>query len=102
MQTHSNHNHSNRHIVDQLADVRAQMKALKSREDALKAQVSKEMGDADSLGGDQFIARQTLSERAGAVDTSKMKKAGIDVDAYRKASVTVMTIRVEERVAEAA
>lgn len=93
---------TNRHPVDRLADVRAQMKTLKAEEDDLKATVSKMMGDRDSLGGDQYIARQKLSERAGAVDTAKMKKAGIDVEAFRKAPVTVMTITVEERVAEVA
>jgi hypothetical protein len=96
------HTQSNRHPVDRLADVRAQMKALKALEDDLKAEVSKEMGGRDSLGGDQYIARQKLSERAGAVDAKAMKAAGIDVDAYRKPPVTVMTITVEERVEEAA
>lgn len=96
------HTQSNRHPVDRLSDVRAQIKALKSQEDDLKAEVSKQMGDKDSLGGDQYIARQKLSERAGAVDTKAMKAAGIDIDAYRKPPVTVMTILVEEREQEAA
>lgn len=92
----------NRHIVDQLADTRASIKELQARESELKAAVSKQMGDRDSLGGDQFIARQTLSERAGSIDTKAMQAAGIDPDAFRKPASAYVTIRVEERAMEAA
>jgi len=51
----------NRHIVDQLAEVRAQIKALEAREAELKTQISTAMGSANSLGGDEFIALQKLS-----------------------------------------
>jgi len=87
----------NRHIVDQLADVREQIKKLEEQEEKLKAEVSKQMGDADSLGGDEFIARQTVSTRAGSIDAKAMEKAGIKVEKYRKAAVTIYSIRVERR-----
>jgi hypothetical protein len=90
----------NRHPVDELAEVRAQIKDLEEREKALKTTVSTLMGDRDSIGGDEFIARQTLTERAGSVDTAAMKKAGIDVDKYRKAPTAVVTIKCERRVLE--
>lgn len=92
----------NRHIVDQLADVRAQIKELSAVESELKAKVSSQMGDADSLGGDEHIASQSLSTRRGAIDDKRMKADGIDVDAYRKPDTTVLTIRIERRVSEAA
>lgn len=92
----------NRHIVDQLADIRAEIKALQETEKVLKAAISKKMGDSDTLGGDQFIAIQTLTERAGSIDAKAMKKAGIDVARFRKEPTVVQTIRVEPRVAEVA
>jgi len=95
-------NGSNRHVVDQLAIVRAEIKELKAREDGLKDAVSLEMGSADSLGGDDFIARQTLSERKGGIDEKAAKAAGVNLDDYRKAASVVMTLRVEPRVHEAA
>lgn len=93
---------SNRHIVDQLADVRAEIKALKAREDDLKDQISTAMGASDSLGGDQFIALQKVSTRKGSIDAAALKKAGVDADKFRKADVTVYQILVEPRVMEAA
>lgn len=92
----------NRHIVDQLADVRAQIKELSAIEANLKAEVSRQMGEADSLGGMEFIACQSLSTRRGAIDDKRMKADGIDVDAYRKPDTTVLAIRIEPRAAEAA
>lgn len=93
---------NNRHPVDELADVREAMKSLKAREDELKAIISNAMGSADHLGGDEFIATQTLSERKGGLDEKAMKAAGIDTDRYRKASTVVTTIRVERREREVA
>ena len=93
---------ANRHIVDQLADVRAQIKALGEREDALKTEVSKQMGAANSLGGDEFIAIQSLSTRKGGIDDKKAKAAGVDLDRFRKPDVAVVTIRVERRANEEA
>lgn len=93
---------SNRHIVDQLADVRAEIKALQTREAQLKEAVSAAMGERDSPGGDEYIARQKVSERKGAIDQKAMKADGIDADKYRKPSVAVYQITVESRVMEPA
>lgn len=92
----------NRHIVDQLADVRAQIKDLKAREDDLKDQISTQMGNADSLGGDEFIAFQKVSQRKGAIDQKSLEAAGINVDDHRKPDSTVYTLTVERRAVEAA
>lgn len=91
----------NRHVVDQLADIREQIKSLKAKEDELKDLISKEMGDADSLGGDEFIACQVLSTRKGGLDAKAMEADGIDVAKYRKADVTVYSLRIERREMEA-
>lgn len=92
----------NRHPVDQLADVRAEIKKLQDREADLKAMISTEMGSRDSLGGDQYIASQVLQERKGAIDEKAMAAAGIDVDQYRKPKSTFIMIKVEPRAMEAA
>lgn len=92
----------NRHIVDQLADIRAQMKELKAREDELKAEISEKMGSADSLGGDEFIAFQKVSQRKGAIDQKSLEAAGINVDDHRKPDTSVYTLTVERRAMEAA
>lgn len=92
----------NRHIVDELADIRAQKKELEKREDELKAAISEAMGSRDSLGGDQFIALQKVSSRKGAIDTKAMHAAGLNPDDFRKPDVTVYSIVVEPRVMDAA
>ena len=88
---------TNRHPVDELADVRAQIKELKDREDDLKVIISLDMGDGDSLGGDEYIATQTLSTRKGAIDEKALKAAGVNVSDFRKADVTVWSLRLERR-----
>lgn len=93
---------ANRHPVDQLADVRAQIKALQELEAVLKARVSADMGTADSLGGDEFIALQTLTTRKGAIDEKKALKAGVDLDDFRKPETVVHSLRIERREQEAA
>lgn len=93
---------TNRHPVDQLAEVREKIKSLKDHEEFLREQVSALMGNSDSLGGDEFIARQTVTERKGALDEKAMQAAGIDTDKFRKKSTTVYTIRTERREREAA
>lgn len=92
----------NRHIVDQLADVRAEKKRLEEREAELRAAISAAMGENDSLGGDEYIAMQKVSERRGALDEKKLAAAGIDPDKFRKSAVTVYSLVVERRVMEAA
>lgn len=97
---------TNRHIVDQLADVRAEIKVLETREKSLKDQVGKEMGKSDSLGGDEHIAKQSVSVRKGSIDAEKLQDffdllgRGDSVDDFRKADSIVVTIRVEKRVQE--
>ena len=54
-------------------------------------------GKADSLGGDEWIARQSLQERKGSIDEARLKAAGIDADAFRKPPVTSIVLRVERR-----
>lgn len=92
----------NRHIVDQLSDIRAQIKELKKDEAACVSKISQQMGDGDSLGGDQFIARQIISTRKGSVDTARLAADGIDVDAYRKPETIAYSLRLEARVREVA
>lgn len=91
----------NRHIVDQLADVRAQIKELQGREADLKDAISAEMGERDSLGGDEYIALQKLTTRKGAIDTKAMEAAGIDPDRFRKPDIAVYSLVIERREVEA-
>lgn len=91
---------SNRHPVDQLALVRETIKNLKEHEDRLKEMVSAQMGQNDSLGGDEFIARQIMSERKGGIDEKATKAAGVDLERFRKPATPVLSIRVEHRVRE--
>jgi hypothetical protein len=104
MATPSHAHTSNRHIVDRLADVRAKIKQLQDDEKELKEEVGRQMGAADSLGGDEFIASQSITERKGSIDEAKVaKKLGVEnLDAFRKSPSTVVTIRVERRAAEEA
>lgn len=92
----------NRHPVDRLADLRAQMKALEAEEKEAAAEVSRLMGDAPSLGGDEFIATQGISERKGSIDAKKLAAAGIDVDAYRGAPSVSVRITLARRVQDEA
>lgn len=96
---------SNRHPVDQLGQIRETIKTLQEREKALREEISAAMGGADSLGGDEWIARQSMSERKGAVDVNELLHF-LDVDeekfdaTFRKPNTTVFTIRTERRVVE--
>jgi len=91
---------SNRHPVDQLAMVRDDLKTLKEREEKLRQQVSNLMGSADSLGGDEWIARQAVSERKGSIDEAALRAIGVEPDQYRKPKVTTYTIRTVRREVE--
>jgi hypothetical protein len=93
---------TNHHQVDQLVQVRAQIKALQEIEAALKTDISRAIGDGSVLEGDEWIAEQTLSTRKGGLDEAKLVKAGIDVSQYRKSDTTVLTIRTVLRTARAA
>lgn len=90
----------NRHIVDQLADVRAHIKELQGKEAELKDAISALMGGRDSLGGDEYIALQRLTTRKGAIDTKAMEAAGIDPDRFRKPDVAVYSLVIERREVE--
>ena len=92
----------NRHIVDQLADIREAIKELTEKEKVLKNQISGMMGEDNSLGGDEYIARQIVSLRLGSIDVEALECAGIEVDKYRKPSSATYTIRLERRVQEVA
>ena len=90
----------NRHPVDLLAETREKIKALQAEEDMLRTEVSVLMGSADALGGDEYVAKQSISTRAGAIDADALKRAGIDVERFRKKPSTVYTIKCERRVLE--
>ncbi len=89
----------NLHPVDFLAHVRQSIKALQELEDTLKVDIGKQMGKADSLGGNEYIAFQKLAERKGSIDEKAVaKKLGVEnLDSYRKPSSTYITLRVESR-----
>ena len=93
---------TNTHAVDQLASIRAQIKALQEAESALKTQISREIGDGQSLVGDEWIAEQSLSARKGGLDEKKLVAAGVDVDAFRKPDSAVLTLRTVLRISRLA
>ncbi|MBP0440661.1 hypothetical protein [Tianweitania sediminis] len=93
---------SNRHPVDRLAIVRTRIKELQEQEADLKQIVSAQMGSKDTLGGDEYVAKQVLSTRKGGIDEALLKKQGLDPASFRKPDVTVLSIRVEARVVEEA
>ena len=86
---------TNRHPVDELSDIRAEMKRLKAREDEIRDDI---LEGRCGLVGDQFDARVTNSE-SERVDTAALRKEfGLErLRPYLKKSVT-RTIRISERV----
>ena len=93
---------TNTHAADQLASIRAQIKALQEAESALKTQISREIGDGSSLVGDEWIAEQSLTTRKGGLDEKKLVAAGVDVDAFRKPDSAVLTLRTVLRISRLA
>lgn len=93
---------TNRHPVDQLGDIRRTIKHLQDRESDLKTEISALMGKADSLGGAEYIAVQSLRSRKGGLDEAKIAAAlGIaNLDAYRKPDATYVALKVERRAQE--
>lgn len=87
----------NRHCVDQLADIRAKIKELKEQEKEIASEVSIQMGKYTSLGGDEWIAKQSVHSRKGSIDTAAMEADGIDIEAYRKPDTSVYSIRLDRR-----
>jgi cell pole-organizing protein PopZ len=93
---------SNRHPVDQLAEVRAQIKALQSREDDLKEQVltrltdNPQRGETQTVDGDDFVAAVSCVERE-TLDRKAVERAlGVKFAKCLKKSTSV-TIRVSPR-----
>lgn len=93
---------NNRHPVDQLANVRATIKALQEREAELKEEIGTLMGNADSLGGDEFIASQKLQSRKGGLDEKRLTEKLGDLSAYRRPDTSFITLKVEPRAMEGA
>ena len=93
---------TNRHPVDQLANIRATIKTLQDREAELKAEIGVLMGERDSLGGDEFIARQELRSRKGGLDEKKLADRIGDLSAFRKSDSTYIVLSVEPRAMEVA
>lgn len=90
----------NRHIVDQYAEIVSTIKILEIKKDLLNYEIRKMMGSDDSLGGDEFIAMQSISERKGGIDEKALIEIGIDVSAFRKPSISLVTLRIQPRVSE--
>jgi hypothetical protein len=88
---------TNAHPVDQLADLRAQIAALKEREDALRGEISRMIGDGNSVEGDMFVAKQDITTRKGGLDEKALREAGVPVDEFRKPESVVVTIRTALR-----
>lgn len=92
---HATTSSSNRHIVDQLADIRDVIKSLQIKEADLKDEVAKQMGKNDSLGGNEFIAYQTVNTRKGGIDEAELKRRGVDIP--RKPETVVYSLRLQRR-----
>jgi len=93
---------TNAHPVDQLAQIRADIAALKTREDELRGEVSRLIGNGNIIEGDLFVAKQDMTTRKGSLDEKALRAAGIDTDAFRKPEAVVITIRTTLRTALAA
>lgn len=88
---------TNRHPADQLADVRAQIAALKEREDTLRHDL---MLPGASLQGDDFVAEIATSERT-SLDGPAVRKEFGDERLKRWLKTTkATTVRVKPRVHE--
>ena len=92
----------NRHPVDRLADLRAQIKALSAEEKDIANEVSRLIGDGTSIGGNEYIATQGQVERKGSIDAKKLAADGIDVDAYRGAPSISFPITLARRAVDEA
>lgn len=85
---------TNRHPVDELFDVRAEMKRLKSREDELRDLI---LSSKCGLTGDQFDADVQRSESERIDTTALRKEFGLEkLRPFMRKSV-VQTIRLSER-----
>jgi hypothetical protein len=88
----------NRHIVDRLGALRRLIREAEALENKLKTEVGYLMGSRDSLGGDEFIARQMIGERKGGWDDKKLEdELGLRAEKFRKPPVKIVTIRTDLR-----
>ena len=85
---------SNRHPIDELSDVRSEMKRLKAREDELRSVI---LGGECGLAGDQFNASITLSQQ-NKMDMDAVRKAlGAELVKAMTKSVPIRVIKLSER-----
>ncbi len=91
---------TNRHPVDQLANVRATIKTLQEREAQLKEQIVAMMGDDASIGGDEFIASLRPGSRKGGLDEKRLAEHFGDLSMFRKPDSAFKTLTVEPRALE--
>jgi hypothetical protein len=85
---------ANRHPVDQLADVRAEIRTLKTREEQLRDKILK--GECDEV-GDQYVARiDTREKRTIDVDLLTQHFGADTLKPFFKVG-TVTSVRIAER-----
>ena len=91
----------NRHLVDRYGDLKEHNKKSKKLEEKLKAEIMKAADDAgtDSVGGDEYIARQEVRQRTGGLDAEALEKRfGKEaVDACRKPPTNPIVVTVTRR-----
>ncbi|WP_210318517.1 hypothetical protein [Aureimonas endophytica] len=80
--------------------MRREKKRWEEEEERIKAIVLNQMEDAESYGGEEFIAKVSEQRRKGRLDEKLLKKAGIDVERYRAPDTIIRIIRTEQRVLE--
>lgn len=60
------------HPVDELKQVRDQLKSLEEKEQLLKKTVLASMGNGSTLAGEKFIAVKKLVDRKGGLDEDRI------------------------------
>lgn len=85
---------TNRHPVDELSDVRAEMKRLKEREETLRDVI---LGGECGMTGDQFVASVTSAEQRRFDADAAKKLLGPEQALALTKIVAVRTIRLSER-----
>ena len=78
---------SNRHPVDQTADVRETIKHCRPASRTRKGRIGKLMGKADSLGGDEWIARRSYRKRKGSIDGAAQPGSADAQTAFNRARI---------------
>jgi hypothetical protein len=85
---------ANRHPVDELADVRAQMRQLKEREDALRRTI---LAGGCSLVGDEFEAAITKKTANRLDQAAAVRELGMKLLLPFMIRSEITAIRVKER-----